>query len=415
MQEDRIRVVITGLGAVAAPGLGREVLWQAALKRQSYVRSITRFDANGYGCHVGGEVEDFQPAAFLDSKIVRQTDRSTQMGMAACDLAVEDAELNLSEVDTTRLGMYFANVFGGMQFAEPELFAQSFLSPSQVSAYQSIAWFYAATQGQWSIAKKVKGYAKSIVGDRAGGLQALILGALAIRQGHCDQVLSGGFEAPLAPYVYAIHEAGGQLASSDDHSAYRPLDRRACGMVLGEGAGVLLLESLESARNRNAPIYAELAGGAMNISAPNEEDHNSSVGLTSCVSTALIDANMQTSDVAHILPDGSGVPQADIREVHAFQRIFGDLAAGPTISVPKAAFGHTLAAAGPLDAILAAMMLREGMVPTAWAPEQPIENVPPQLANSDDGTLRSEAILCVGSGWQGLNAAVVLRRLEQSQ
>jgi 3-oxoacyl-(acyl-carrier-protein) synthase len=415
MRKDAARVVITGLGVVAPPGFGHRAFWEALLTKQSFVRSITRFDVSSYRCQIGGEILNFRPEQFLEPKVVKQTDWSTQMGMVACDLAVEDAHLELRETDTRRIGMYFANIFGGMQFAEPELFAQTCLSPNQVSAYQAIAWFYAATQGQWSIARGVKGHAKTIVGDRAGGLQAIILGAQLIRQGHCDMVLSGGFEAPFAPYVYAIHEASGDLAESQDSSVYRPLDPRAGGMVLAEGAGILLLESLESAQSRHAPIYAELAGCAMNMSTLREERENSPLGLAHCITLALADAGTQARDVDIVLPSGCGVPYFDHREARALERVFGDEASRPTALVPKAAFGHTLAAAGALDAILAARIVSEGVTPTAWMPEQPLEPLRLYTASGDVATRRPDTVLCVGQGCQGLNAAVALRQLERLQ
>lgn len=397
---DPRRVAITGLGVVSAAGVGRDAWWDAAAARRRCIRPITRFDASENECRVAGEATAFSGDAFVDRRIIKQTDRSTHLGMAACHLAALDANLDLSAVDPTSVGLYFANVFGGMEFAEPELFAQAFLSPGRVSAYQSIAWFFAATQGQWSIARGINGYGKSIVGDRVGGLQALTLGALAIRQGYCETVFAGGFEAPLAPYIYAIHEATGRLARSE----YRPFDRRSTGMVLAEGAAILVLESLEAARSRGAPIYAELAGGAMNIDDPDVKN-----ALTSeCIATALESAQVRAGDVAHVLPEGAGIAEWDACEMNALVEVFAARGYWPTLSIPKQLIGHALAAAGPIDAALAAMMLRRGRL-LGGAPDEPLtEPLLPFLL--EDAPLTNQAVVCIGRGWQGLNAALVMRK-----
>lgn len=411
MRPHKERVVVSGIGVAAPSGLGHGALWSAAVERRSFIRPISRFDASPFRCQRAGQLEGFAADAYVDHRVLKQTDRATHLGMAACTMAVEDGGLDLAAVDRTALGMYLSNVFGGMEFAEPELYAQSFLTPSRVSAYQSIAWFYAATQGQWSIANDVRGIAKTVVGDGAGGLQALLLGALAIRRGHGTWMLAGGFEAPLTPYAYAIHESSGRLASirgGDSEEIYRPLDRRARGLVLAEGACVLLLESLVSARARGAHVYAELAGGAMNIDAASADQDDACAGLVQCLQAALGDGGARPGDVAGALPDGTGVASRDARDVWAMAHVFRDCEEPPPVATPKAMIGHALAAAGPLDAAWAAMMLERGVQVEACAPEEPIDH--PRLRFAKGGEpLRGDTILCFGSGWNGINAAIALR------
>lgn len=398
-------VVVTGLGIVSPAGVGEDRLWDLVTSGRSALGPIARFDTADYRCHVGGEISGFEADAFVDGRIIKQTDRMTHLAMAACTLALRDAGLETASMDTARLGMYLANVFGGMEFAERELFAQTFLSPSRVSAYQSIAWFYAASQGQWSIANGVRGVGKSIVGDRVGGLQALLLALLAIRQGQCDVAIAGGFEAPFAPYVYAIHEASGHLADGGARAAYRPFDRDARGMVLGEGAAMLVLERRERAEARGARIYAELAGGAMNIDAA-QEDAPAGCGLAGCVEAALDHAGLAHDAVAHVFPDGAAIAAEDRCEVEAFRRLFSRAGCAPAIHVPKRAYGHMLAAAGPADAAIAAKMLHSGRALARCLPETPID---PLFAAQGEG---DGAVLCCGRGFAGLNAAIVLRRTE---
>ena len=147
------RVVVTGIGLVTPIGLGRADFWSSALAGRSGIVDITRFDATPFRCRVAGEARGFQPQDYVERKMIKQTDRSTQMAIASCTMALEDAGVDLAAEDTSEIGICFANMFGGMEFAEPELYTCTFGNPAQVSAYQSIAWFYAAAQGQWSISR----------------------------------------------------------------------------------------------------------------------------------------------------------------------------------------------------------------------------------------------------------------------
>lgn len=399
------RVVVTGIGVVAPNGIGRDEFWANSLANVSGVGTISRFDTSSYRCHIAGQVEPFRATDFVDRNIVKQTDRSTHMGLAACSMATEDARLDLSAEDPEQVGMYFANVFGGMEFAERELYAQHRIGPERVSAYQAIAWFFAATQGQWSISRNLKGFGKSIVADRAGGHQALLLGALAIRQGHARVIYAGGFEAPVAPYVLRIHESTRLLSSATDtpESAYRPFDAARTGLVLAEGSGVVVLEDAKHARKRGATVYAELAGGAMTC------DGRSADGepLARCLSEAVANAGLQAGDVDHVIAEGIGVRDADHREAAAIARVFGD--SGASVSAPKARIGHALAAGGAIDAIWAALMLREGQLLAPVNLDDPDTGVPLQLA----GTGAPRSIVCCGSGFGGVNTAIVLRRHER--
>jgi 3-oxoacyl-(acyl-carrier-protein) synthase len=404
MKNASARVVITGIGVVAPNGIGREEFWVNSEAGISGVRAIDRFDTSSYTCHIAGQVEQFRATDYVDRNIVKQTDRSTHMALACCSMATADARLDLNAEDPEQVGMYFANVFGGMEFAERELYAQHRIGPDRVSAYQAIAWFFAATQGQWSIWKGLKGFGKSIVADRVGGHQALLLGALAIRQGHAKVIYAGGFEAPVAPYVLRIHESSGLLSAAVDEpqKSYRPFDAGRTGLVLAEGSGVLILEDAEHAAARGATVYAELAGGAITCDARgtlDEDEH-----LARCLAEAVANSGLQPADVDHVIAEGLGVREADFREAAAIARVFGE--DGTTVSVPKARIGHTLAAGGAIDAIWAALMLKEGRLLAPVNLDDPDLGVALRLAGTD----APKAVLCCGSGFGGVNTAIVLRR-----
>lgn len=405
------RVVITGIGVVAPNGIGWRELWESSRAGGSSVTRIDRFDSSSYTCHVAGQVERFRAIDYVDRNIVKQTDRSTHMALACCRMATEDAGLDLGAEDPQQVGMYFANIFGGMEFAERELYAQHWIGPDRVSAYQAIAWFFAATQGQWSIWKGLKGFGKSIVADRAGGHQALLLGALAIRQRHARVIYAGGFEAPLAPYVFRIHESSRLLsrAAGDPGSAYRPFDVGRSGLVLAEGSGVVILEEEEHALARGATIYAELAGGAMTCDArhgaPADETH-----LARCLAEAVRESGLRRDQIDHVIAEGLAVREHDCREAAAIARVFGRT--GTSVSAPKARIGHALAAAGAIDGIWAALMLSHGCLLPAVNLDEPDTEVAIDLLRREPGP-PPRAILCCGSGFGGVNTAFVLRRFER--
>ena len=407
------RVVVTGLGVVAPNGLGKRAFWESTLSGASFVTAIDRFDTSRYSCRVGGSVAGFNAREYLPQLTVNQTDRSTHMALACCHMATKDAELDLRREDPLAVGMYFGNVFGGMEFAERELYAQSFIGPERVSAYQSIAWFYAATQGQWSISQGIKGFGKSVVADRVGGHQALLLGALAIRQGHASVVYAGGFEAPLVPYVFRIHESSRLLSTADGAAGriYRPFDLARSGLVLAEGSAVLILEEAEHARARGAHVYAELSGGAFNCDG-RQAAHLSSEYLAVCLRRALDDAGIEADQVDCVLPEGVAVRDLDYREARGIHEVFGSF--DTAVSIPKSRIGHALAASGPLDAAWACLMLSHNTLP----PPVNLEildsgEVPLKVAPAGAPADRLDTLVCCASGFGGVNTAFVLQRFAE--
>jgi 3-oxoacyl-(acyl-carrier-protein) synthase len=393
------RVVVTGIGLVTPIGIGRREFWSSAVEGRSGIASITRFDPAPFRCRVAGEARQFRADEYVERKIIKQTDRSTHMAMACCAMAVDDAALDLEKEDSSQVGICFANVFGGMEFAEPELYTCTFCNPAQVSAYQSIAWFYAAAQGQWSISRGIHGYAKSIVADRTGGTQAVGWAMKAIQQGHCTMCFAGGFEAPLVPYVYFIHESAGILACSAVEDAYRPFDRRRTGLIVGEGAGVLLLEERGHALARGARIHSEVAGFSV-----------SRDSLSRCFRTALADARVAAADVGYYSPDAIARVDADYQEASAIADVFNDRA-HVALSSSKPLTGHMLAAAGIVDAAMATMVIEENIIPALAHVEDP----DPAGLDVVVGRPRERSVpvaLCCSRGIGGLNTALVLKRHE---
>ena len=406
------RVVITGTGVICAGGTGSRKVWESCLSSRNSIRKITRFDTHAYRCKVGGEINDFDAADYVPPQIIQQTDRSAHLGMAACQLAADEAGLALKDEDPNQVGMYFSNLVGGMDFAEPELYAQTFMGPSRVNAYQAIAWFYAAAQGQWSIKTGIKGYAKTVVADRTGGLQSVGLGAYAIGRGHCRVAFAGGFDAPLVPYAFLMYGTNGMLSNdtADPAKAYRPFHRRRNGLVLGEGSGIVILEDLEHAVERKARIYGEVTGFAVAMDAPRDPAGS---GLARCFYEALNSSGLQPHDIDHISAEGAATVSDDSAEAAAINKVFGGAAKPPSISSPKSMFGHTLAAAGAIDVALACRMMQTSIILPTINLDEPDPSFRSARFNTALEAKPLDAIMCSIRGLGGLNAALVLQKYVQ--
>jgi len=406
------RVVVTGAGVICASGIGSDKVWERCLAGDNSIGEITRFDTQAYSSNAAGEIQDFHPADYLQPQIIQQTDRSAHLGMAACQLAAEEAGLALKDEDPNQVGMYFSNLVGGMEFAEPELYAQTYMGPSRVNAYQAIAWFYAAAQGQWSIKTGIKGHAKTVVADRTGGLQSIGLAAYAIQKGHCQVSFAGGFEAPIVPYAFLMYGTTGLLSkdTTDPARAYRPFHRRRSGLVLGEGSGILILEDLEHAVARKAKIHAEISGFSVAMDAPQDA---AGTGLARCFTEALASSGLNPEDIDHINAEGAGTIADDSAEAFAIRAVFDGARKNLSVSSPKSMFGHTLAAAGAIDVALACRMMQfNAVIPTINLDEPDPELGPANFSRSVEEKPLN-AVMCSTRGVGGLNAALVLRKYVQ--
>jgi 3-oxoacyl-(acyl-carrier-protein) synthase len=397
---------------ICASGIGSGKVWESCISGQNSIGEITRFDTQAYRCKVAGEIDNFEAADYVQPQIIQQTDRSTHLGMAACRLAADEAGLELKDEDPYQVGMYFSNLVGGMDFAEPELYAQTFMGPTRVNAYQAIAWFYAAAQGQWSIKTGIKGHAKTVVADRTGGLQSVSLAAHAIGRGQCRVAFAGGFDAPIVPYAFLMYGTTGLLSNdtTDPAKAYRPFHRQRNGLVLGEGSGIVILEDLEHALERKATIYGEVKGFAVAMDAPHDAPGS---GLSRCFSEALNSSGLNPQDIDHISAEGTATMSDDSAEAAAIHTVFGKVSKPPSISSPKSMFGHTLAAAGAIDVALACRMMQTSIIlPTIHLDEPDPSFGDAHFSNAVE-TKPLNAVMCSTRGIGGLNAALVLKKYVQ--
>src|SRR5258708_31592721 len=257
------RVVITGLGVVAANGIGKQACWQSTSQGITGIKRIQRFAADNLLIKVAGEISDFTISDYVDRKLANRTDRMTHFALAALQEALQDAHITLAEENPRRVGSVIANTFGGIGYVLEQLNNFYTRGPRAVSAYTAIAWLQVANVGQASIRYGLQGYSKTPANDTAGGLDAIGLAYGAIRRGAADVILAGGCEASLHPFSLAVMGHLSEYiycATGEYPRAHCPFDQRATGLILAEGAGICILEEYEHAQRRGAPIYGEIVG-----------------------------------------------------------------------------------------------------------------------------------------------------------
>lgn len=406
------RAVITGLGVVAPNGIGTEPWWQATKEGRSGIGPITHFDASGYATGLAGEVDGFEATDYIDQRLIVQTDRWTWLALAATELALADAAFDPAGHDPYRMSVITASSSGGNEFGQKEIQNLWGKGPIFVGAYQSIAWFYAATTGQISIKHGLKGPCGVVIAEGAGGLEALWHSRRTIRRG-VDVVVSGGTEAPIGPYALVCQLRSGRLSSERDPTlAYRPFDARANGYVPGEGGAIIVVEALETAQERKAPtIYAELLGyGATNDAHDPMLPPADGTQLARAMTLALDRAGVAPDGVDAIFADAAGVPEADAAEAQAIKQVFGARAAAVPVTAPKTMVGRLYAGGAALDVAAAVLAMRDGCLPPTINVDEPAPGCDLDLVVGEARQAKLDTVLVNARGFGGFNAALVLRR-----
>jgi minimal PKS chain-length factor (CLF/KS beta) len=407
------RAVVTGIGVVAPSGIGVDEHWKATVDGELRIGRISLFDPGPYASTLAGEVAGFDAADHMESRIVVQTDRWTHLGFAAAAHAFADAGLDPARLDPYSMAVTLASSSGGNQFGQREL-QRLWSHPSRtVGAYQSIAWFYAASVGQLSIRHQIKGPSSVVVSDSAGGLDSLALAVRGIRRG-TDVVLAGGTEGPLSPYALACQQRTGWLSTSDDPAtAYRPFDAAAAGFVPGEGGAVLVVEAAEHALARSAPtIYAEVAGyGATHDGeATRRGGAGSQRQYARAMTLALDRAGLSADDVDVVFPDALGVPAYDAAEAAALRSVFGG--GGPLVTTQKPLVGRLYQGGSALDVATGLLSMRNDLIPAVAGLTTPAAGCELNFARAaQPGPV--DTVMVAARGFDGFNSAVVLRRFKE--
>ncbi|MFD6421247.1 ketosynthase chain-length factor [Streptomyces sp. NPDC060198] len=397
-------VVVTGLGVASPNGLGTKDYWAATRGGKSGIGRLTRFDPSPYPARLAGEVPGFTAEDHLPSRLIPQTDRMTRIALAAADWALADAGVRPEELDAFDMGVVTASASGGFEFGQNELRKLWSQGSKFVSAYQSFAWFYAVNSGQISIRNGMKGPSGVVVGDQAGGLDAVAQARRQIRKG-TRLVVSGGIDASLCPWGWVAQLASGRLSTSEEPSrAYLPFDPDARGHVPGEGGAILILEDAEAARERGARDYGEIAGYGSTFDP--KPGSGRPPGLRKAIELALEDASSDPEGIDVVFADGAADPGLDQAEAEAITAVFGERRV--PVSVPKTMTGRLYSGGAPLDVAAALLALRDGLIPAAVnvrpSPGHPLDLV---VDRPRPAALRTALVLARGHG--GFNSAVVLR------
>ncbi|WP_020115977.1 ketosynthase chain-length factor [Streptomyces canus] len=400
------RTVVTGIGALAANGLGTQEYWAATREGRHGLGALTRFDVAKYPATLAGEIRGFEAADHLPDRLLPQTDVSTRYALVAAGWALEDAKVDPASLVDYDMGVVTANALGGFEFTHREFHKLWTEGPQTVSVYESFAWFYAVNAGQISIRHGMRGPSSALVTEQAGGLDALGHARRTVRRG-TPLVVAGGVDSALDPWGWASQIAGGRLCTgTDPDRAYLPFDRDADGYVPGEGGALLVLEDAEAALRRGAPdILGEIAGYASGFDpAPGS---GRPPALRRTIEAALADAGVTAGQVDVVFADAVGVPELDRAEAAALGEVFGPGAV--PVTAPKAASGRTYAGGGSLDVATALLSIRDGVIPpTAGTREVPAEyGIDLVRDRAREANVRTA--LVVARGLWGFNSAVVVR------
>ncbi|MDX3241598.1 ketosynthase chain-length factor [Streptomyces sp. ME18-1-4] len=398
--------VVTGVGVLAPNGIGAEEYWSATLRGESGIGRISRFDASSYPSRLAGEVTGFSVREHIPSRLVPQTDRTTQFALAGSDWALADSGLTADSLPAAERGVVTASASGGFEFGQRELGHLWGKDPKHVSAYMSFAWFYAVNSGQVSIRHDLRGPTGVVVTDQAGGLDAIAQARRRIRKG-TPLMLTGGMDASLCPYGLAAQISAGILSENEDPTrAYLPFDAAADGHVPGEGGAMVTLEDAERARERGARSYGEISGYAATFDPRPGSGRLSN--LERAVRGALADAGLRPGDIAFVLADGAGEPEADRVEAQALTAVFGP--EGVPVTVPKTMTGRLYSGAAPLDLVTALFALRDGVVPPTVHVDRPATGYDIDLVTGSPRPVGGDAALVLARGRGGFNSAMVVRR-----
>ena len=409
------RVVVTGMGAVCPVGIGLDETWRGIVAGKSGIGPITQFDASTFPTRIAGEVRNFEPEKYMDKREVRRNDRFIHFAMAASDMAIQDAGLDMSKEDPELVGCIIGAGLGGLSTIEDT--HKTFLEKGvkRIGPFFIPALIVNLAPGQVSLKHGMKGPNYSPVSACATGNHSIGDAMLLIERGMADVMISGGAEATITPLGIGGFCAARALSERNDapEKASRPYDKNRDGFVAGEGSGVLVLEDYEHARKRGARIYAELVGygasaDAYHITSPAPEGE----GGQRAMRMALRTAGLAPEQVGYVNTHGTSTPQGDVAECQAIAKVFGDHAKkGLAVSSTKSMTGHLLGAAGGIESVFSVMALHTGVLPPTinveeQDPECALDVIPNQAREK-----RVDAVISNSFGFGGTNAVLAFKRI----
>jgi len=408
-------VVVTGMGIISPIGIGLETFWDALINGHSGIAQITKFDVGDLTTKIAGEVRNFDPLVYMEKKEARRMDRFTQFALAATKMAVDDADLRLNEADKHRTAVVLGTGIGGIQTLEEQHNTLLEKGASRISPFFVPMMIANIAAGQVSIYLDARGPNFTVVSACASSTNAIGEAMKLIQRGDADIVVTGGSEAALTPMSMAGFCSMRAMSTNNEHpeQASRPFDQKRDGFILSEGAGILILESLEHASKRNAKIYGEIAGygstaDAFHITAPAPDGS----GAVRSMELALTDAGLTASDVQYINAHGTSTELNDKLETIAIKQVFQLRAKKVAISSTKSMTGHLLGAAGGVEAITCLLTINNSKIPPTINYETPdpdcdLDYVPNVARQASVKVAMSNSF-----GFGGHNASIVLKSFE---
>ena len=410
------RVVVTGIGLVSSLGIGTGANWEALLAGRSGVGRITKFDPSAFAAQIAAEVTGFDPLQFIEKKDVKKMDVFIQYALAASQFAMDDARLAITPDLAPRTGVFIASGIGGFTTIEREHKALLEGGPRKISPFFIPSAIINLAAGQVSIRFGAKGPNSATCTACSASAHAIGDAFEIIRRGDADAMIAGGSEAAITPMGVGGFAALRALSTRNDEPqrASRPFDRDRDGFIIGEGAGIVVLEELERARGRGAPIYAELVGYGMSadayhITAPSEDGE----GAVRVMSLAIEKAGIRPDEVDYINAHGTSTPHNDRLETLAIKRLFCDHARKLAVSSTKSMTGHLLGAAGGLEAGITALAVHHQMMPPTINLDHPDEECDLDYVPHTSRRAHIRYALSNSFGFGGTNAALLFKRYEE--
>ena len=409
------RVVITGVGPVTPIGTGKETFWNNLIAGKSGVGIITRFDPTDFDVKIAGEVKNFEYADYMDKKEGKRMDRVTHFAVAAAKLAVEDAKLDLASINQVRAGVCVGSGIGGIETFVEQTTKYVEKGPSKISPFFIPMEIPNMPAGQISIALGFKGPNTAIVTACATGTNCIGDAFRTIQYGDADIMIAGGTEAAISPVAVAGFANMKALSTNNEHpeKASCPFDKKREGFVMGEGAGVVVLEELEHAKARGAHIYAEICGYGMtadayHITAPDPSGEMPAA----CMQAAVDDAGLKPEEVDYINAHGTSTHRNDLNETLAAKKVFGEHAYKMAISSNKSMMGHLLGAAGGVEAIATVLTIENSVIPPTINYEDPDLEEGLDLDYVPNVARKSEVNVAISNsfGFGGHNATILFKK-----
>ena len=410
------RVVITGLGLVTPLGIGVDETWTALCEGKSGISEITRFDASGFDTQIAGEVKDFHPEDFLTKKEAKRIQLFIAYGVAASRMALEDSGLIIDSANQNRIGVLTGCGLGGLQILEETAKILKEKGPKRVTPFFIPMMIGNMAAGMISIYLGAKGPNSSIATACASGTHAVGDAFKIIKRGGADAMITGGVESVITPTCIAGFNAMKALSvrNHEPEKASRPFDRDRDGFIVGEGCGILILESLEGALKRGARIYAEICGYGMSgdgyhMAAPAPDGE----GAARCMAAAIDDAGISYNAVDYINAHGTSTQLNDLYETQAIKTVFKEKADSLAISSTKSMTGHLLGGAGGIETVFTALTVHEGMIPPTINLDNPDENCDLDYVPNIARNMDVKFAMTNSFGFGGTNAALILSKYNE--